>query len=93
MKDIKDNPDGDLDDNSVESYVEDKKYEISRDPVDFLKNEMGYDSSDIIKYVDKDDLLNTLINDSDYGETLNGYDGTYDEITINTTDYIVMRTD
>jgi hypothetical protein len=93
IEDIKDNPDGDLDDDSVESYVEDKKYQISRNPVDFLKNEMGFDSSDIIKYVDKDDLLNTLISDSDYGETLNGYDGTYDEITINATDYIVMRTD
>lgn len=93
IEDIKDNPDGDLDDDSVESYVEDKKYEISRDPVDFLKNEMGFDSSDIIKYVDKDDLLRTLINDSDYGETLNGYDNTYDEITINGTEYVVMRTD
>ena len=59
----------------------------------FLKNEMGFDTSDIIKYVDKDDLLRTLINDSDYGEALNGYEGTYDEMTINGTEYVVMRTD
>ena len=54
---------------------------------------MGFDTSDIIKYVDKDDLLRTLINDSDYGEALNGYEGTYDEMTINGTEYVVMRTD
>ena len=90
---IKDDPDGDLDDDSVESSVEDQKYEISRNPVNFLKNEMGFDSSDIIKYVDKDGLLDSLISDIDYGEALNGYDGIYDEMTINGTEYVVMRTD
>jgi hypothetical protein len=90
---IKDDPDGDLDESSVESSVEDQKYEISRNPVNFLKNEMGFDSSDIIKYVDKDGLLDSLISDIDYGEALNGYDNTYDAITINGTEYVVMRTD
>ena len=34
-----------------------------------------------------------LINDADYGEVLNSYNGSYDEIIVNGTHYIVMRTD
>ncbi len=55
--------------------------------------EMGYDFRSMVSFIDKDDLLESLINDSDYGSALNGYDGNYDEININGTYYIVMRTD
>jgi hypothetical protein len=54
---------------------------------------MGYDFRSMIDFIDKDDLLESLINDSDYGSALNGYNGDYDQININGTDYIVMRTD
>jgi hypothetical protein len=89
---IKDNPDGDPNENEIEEAVEDRLDDIRRDPFTFLE-EMGYDFRSMVSFIDKDDLLESLINDSDYGNALNGYDGNYDEININGTYYIVMRTD
>jgi len=89
IQDIKDNPDGEPDEDrindAVEEYLDD---EIGRDAYRWLKD-MGYGIKD---FIDKRRLKEQLINDSDYGDTLNGYDGNYDEIRINGTDYIVMRT-
>jgi hypothetical protein len=92
IEEIKDNPDGDPNEEQIESEVEDRLYGIRRDPLTFLED-MGYDFRGMIDFIDKDDLLESLINDSDYGTALNGYDGNYDQININGTDYIVMRTD
>ncbi len=50
----------------------------------------GYSLSD---YIDKDGLLDALVDESDFGEALNGYDGTYDEIRHNGETYILMRID
>jgi uncharacterized membrane-anchored protein YhcB (DUF1043 family) len=92
IQEIKDNPDGDPNENEIEEAVEDRLDDIRRDPFTFLE-EMGYDFRSMVSFIDKDDLLESLINDSDYGSALNGYDGNYDEININGTYYIVMRTD
>jgi hypothetical protein len=92
IEEIKDNPDGDPNENEIEEAVEDRLDDIRRDPFTFLE-EMGYDFRSMVSFIDKDDLLESLINDSDYGSALNGYDGNYDEININGTYYIVMRTD
>ena len=54
---------------------------------------MGYDFRGMVSFIDKDDLLESLIDESDYGSALNGYNGEYDQIKINGTYYIVMRTD
>jgi hypothetical protein len=90
IEDIKESPDGDPDEDSlndaVESYLDD---EIGGDAYRWLKN-MGYRIND---YVDKNRLKEDLINDSNYGDALNGYDGSYDLIFINGTEYIVMRID
>jgi hypothetical protein len=90
IQEIKDNPDGDLDESSVESAIEDYLENIERDPLGFLQD-MGY--TDFNEFLNLDELKDDLISQGDYGETLNGYNGTYDEITINGTDYIVMRID
>jgi hypothetical protein len=92
IQNIKDEPDGDPNEEQIESEVEDRLYGIRRDPLGFLE-ELGYDFRSMIDFIDKDDLLESLINDSDYGTALNGYNGEYDQININGTYYIVMRTD
>jgi uncharacterized membrane-anchored protein YhcB (DUF1043 family) len=92
IQNIKDEPDGDPNEEQIESEVEDRLYGIRRDPLGFLE-ELGYDFRSMIDFIDKDDLLESLINDSDYGSALNGYNGDYDQININGTYYIVMRTD
>ena len=43
-------------------------------------------------FINKDELTDDLISQYDYGE-INSYDGTYDIIDINGTDYVVMRID
>jgi hypothetical protein len=91
IQEIKDNPDGDPNESEIEDAVADKLYEIRQDPYGFL-DELGYDFKAMIDFIDKDDLLDTLIRDGSYGD-LNGYNGEYDQININGTDYIVMRTD
>jgi len=91
IQEIKYNPDGDPNENEIEEAVEDRLDDIRRDPLGFLE-EMGYDFRAMISFIDKDDLLDSLVRDGSYSD-LNGYDGEYDQININGTDYIVMRTD
>ena len=91
IQEIKDSPDGDPNESEIEDAVQDKLDDIRNDPFGFLE-ELGYDFKAIAGFVDKDDLLDTLIRDGNYGD-LNGYDGNYDHIKVNGTDYIVMRTD
>ena len=50
------------------------------------------DYTDFSDFLNIDEIKDDLLSQADYGETLNGYDGQYEEITINGTDYIVMRT-
>jgi len=88
IQEIKDNPDGDPSDEDIQDAVENYLYDIERDPLSFLE-EMGY--TDFSDFLNLDEIKDDLINQADYGETLNGYDGRYEEITINGTDYIVMR--
>lgn len=81
---------GEVTDEMIESEVEDKLYDIRRDPYDFLKNQMGYDSKTIMSYVDMDGVVQDLSSNSDYGD-LNGYDGSYDEYKVGGEYYVVMR--
>ena len=87
IEDIKENPDGEPNEDEIENAVENELYDIRRDPVSRLRD-FGYD---LHNFLNKKELLDDLIRDADYGETLNGYDGSYDTIDINGTDYVVMR--
>jgi hypothetical protein len=85
---IKDNPDGDLDDSTVEREVEEKMDEIKDDPVRWL-DDYGMEYQ---QFVDVRGLKEQLVRDADYG-IMASYDGTYDEIRINDTNYVVFRID
>jgi len=82
IQEIEENPEGDLDEDSVEEIVEDKKDEVRNDPLRWIKDH----GLEIKYFIDKDDFIRGLSNDEDYGN-LNGYDGTYDYYD----GYIVMR--
>jgi hypothetical protein len=84
---ILEEPDGDLDEDSVEEAVEDRKYDISQDPVRWL-NDYGID--DYSPFINRRDFLDDLVDDLNYGR-LGGYDDEYEEIEINGTRYIVVR--
>ena len=88
IEDIKENPDGDPDESSIEDVVNNYlENEIGHDPARWL-NSMG---GDITDFIDTRELLDDLVRNGDYGD-LNSYDGTYDTVNINGTDYVVMRT-
>ena len=86
IQDIKDEPDGDLNDDEVEEAVDDKLQEIKDDPASWL-NDMG---DELENFVNKRSLLGSLVDDTDYGE-INGYDGNYDTVSVNDTTFVVMR--
>jgi len=74
----------------IESEVEDRLYRIRRDPYNFLKNELGYESKTIMNYVDMDGLIHDLSSNSDYSD-LSSYDGRYYEYKGGGESYVVMR--
>mgnify|MGYP000609207371 CR=1 FL=1 len=88
IQDIKDDPDGDLNDDEVEEAVEDKLQEIKDDPSSWL-DEMG---DDLNNFVDKKSLLSDLIDESDYG-VIGSYDNNYDTVSVNDSTFVVMRID
>jgi len=88
IEDIKEEPDGELDEDSVEEAVEDKKYEISNDPKSLL-DELGYDYKD---YINKEKFIKDVVSEETYS-ALSSYDGQYDETKFNDVTYIVLRVD
>jgi hypothetical protein len=87
IDEIKENPDGDLDEDSIEESVEDRKYDISQDPMRWL-NDYGID--DYSPFINRREFLKDLVDDMDYGR-LGSYDDDYDEVEVNGTTYIVVR--
>lgn len=75
----------DMVDNKVDELVR----RVKGDPLDYLK-ELGYSDNDIIRFVDTDCVLKTLIKEGDYGD-MNGYDGEYDTYRIDGQEYYIMR--
>lgn len=88
IQEIEENPDGDLDEDSIEEAVEDRKYEISNDPMRWLRDyDMGIEN-----FIDRDAFIEDVADEEDYS-VLNGNDGTYDIINLNNQSYVVMVTD
>jgi hypothetical protein len=88
IEEIKDNPDGDPDEDSIEQAVDDYLESIEDDPLTFLQD-MGYDNYK--DFIDEDELRDDLGRDYDYGDALNSSNNNYDEFTVNGTRYIVMQ--
>jgi hypothetical protein len=86
IEEIKDNPEGDFDEDEIQRLIDDRMDEIRHNPVGHL-NDYGYDISD---FIDLDELKRDLIDDASYGY-ISGYNDSYDEININGTYYVVMR--
>ena len=89
IDDIKENPNGDFDEDSVEEVLEDLLDEIRNYPVDKLRD-YGYE--DFSEFIDLDKLADHLRDEYDASD-LNSYDSSYEEIEINGTWYTVFRLD
>ena len=89
IDDIKENPDGELNEDSVEEVLENLLDEFRQNPIDKLRD-YGYDNfSDFINF---EALKDDLRDEYDASE-LNYHSSDYEEITINDTVYTVFEID
>ena len=65
--------------------VEDRRREVSRNPLEWIRD-YGLNMDN---FIDERQFIEDVANNEDYG-TLNGQDGSYDSVTIKDEDYIVM---
>jgi hypothetical protein len=89
VEDIKDDPEGDFPDELLEEIVERRVEDVKNDVEGFM-NEWGLEMNE---YIDKDAFIKGIVDEDGYGTTLNGYDGSADEINIEGETYYVMRID
>ena len=89
VEDIKDDPEGDFPDELLEEIVERRVEDVKSDVEGFM-NEWGLEMNE---YIDKDAFIKGIVEEDGYGTTLNGYDGSADEINIEGETYYVMRID
>jgi len=90
IEEIKENPEGDYNEDEIEETIEGMVDNDADDFASFIKN-TAYDPDFILDFVDKDSLINYVIRSDGYGEILNSYDGSDDEYKIGDTWYHVMR--
>ena len=90
IKDVEENPEGDYNEDeiesAIESYVDDNEDEF----VSFL-NDQGFDKNEILYYVDTEAVIDYVIDNDSWGDILGSYDGDHDEIYVNGNPFIVMR--
>ena len=90
MEDIKENPEGDYDEESIEEAIE-NMVDDNVDNIFDLLRERGYDNYALLDFVDVEAAIDYVIRSDGYGQVLNGYDGTEDSYNINGEEYYVMR--
>ena len=90
IEDIKENPEGDYDEESIEEAIENMVDHNVNNIFDLLRDR-GYDNSALLDFVDVEEAIDYVIRTDGYGHVLNGYDGTEDSYNINGEEYYVMR--
>ena len=86
IDEINDSPEGDFKEEAIEYKIADTVDYYVSNYKEYLSN-MGSDISD---YLDKDSLVQYLIDNEDYGQ-MSSYDNEYDTIRFNQRDYYIFR--
>ena len=95
IEEINDNPDGDFDEDAIESAIDEKVSEYSRDLESFVSNFLGTDYFDWIvdnNFINKEDFIQGVVDADGYGMCLNSYDGDYNEEVVDGRTYYIVRT-
>jgi hypothetical protein len=94
INEIKEDPQGDYDENLIEGEIESRVNDYIDNMQDFMSH-YGYDESAnfILDFVDLGELTDIIVDSDGYGQLLNSYDGEMYETKINNTWYHVMRVD
>ena len=86
IEEINDSPEGDFNDEAVQDKIDDTVEYYMRNKDEFFGN-MGYSMKD---YLDKDSLVEYLVNNEDYGQ-MSSYDSSYDAERFNDKLYYIFR--
>ena len=89
IDEIENSPEGEFPNDLIDDKVQELVSEVRRDPESFM-NDFGLDWE---HYIDKDEFIQDVIDTDGYGHTINSYDGSADEITIQDQLFYVMRID
>jgi len=89
IEEIKDDPEGDFPDDLLEDIIERRLEDVKYDIEGFM-NDWGLE---INNYIDRDAFIKAVVDEDGYGTTLNGYDGSADEIEVEGETFYVMRID
>ena len=89
IDEIENSPEGEFPNDLIDDKVSELVDEVRRDPESFM-NDFGLDWE---HYIDKDEFIQDVIDTDGYGHTINSYDGSADEITIQNQLFYVMRID
>jgi hypothetical protein len=86
---IKGDPDGDYPETLVNQVIDDNVNQVETDPMQFI-DDFGLEVSN---FINKGKFIEEIINIDGYGNTLNRYDGTADEMFLDGDLFFVMRID
>lgn len=86
ITEIESEPEGDFSEEDIEDALEGILSDVKRDPIYFM-NEFGLDYKD---FVNEREFIEAVVSADGYGQTLNHYDGSYDEVDILNKTYYIM---
>jgi len=89
ITEIEENPDGEYPEDLIEDKINELVRDVKYDPEDFMES-YGLEWD---RFIDRDDFIKGVIEADGYGQTLNSYDGSADEVKVGDQWYYVMRID
>ena len=89
ITEIEDDPEGDFPEDLIDDTIQNRLSDVENNIESFM-TEWGLNISD---YINKDDFIYGVIDTDGYGHTINGYDGSADEVYVEDKLYYVMRID
>jgi hypothetical protein len=87
ISDIEESPEGDFPESEIEYAVKQRVHDVKRDLVGFI-DEFGLEWTN---YINREELIQGVIDADGYAHTLNSYDGSADETYVMDELYYVMR--
>jgi hypothetical protein len=94
IEEINDNPNGDYDQNDIDKIIDDQVYQYTSNIESFVSNFMGMDYFQWIidhDFINKEELIESVVDSDGYGISLNSYDGDVNEEVIDGTTYYIVR--
>ena len=89
IDEIKESPEGDYPEELIEKEIQYKVDDVLYDPKSWIQDY----GLDLKRFIDEEAFINGVIDADGYGHTLNRWDGSDDEISVNGTTFHVMRID